>query len=176
LVFLVVSFLPAFPPMSYTHSSFTHSCYMPSHFILLDLSFQIILGEEYKLWTCSLYRFLQPPVTSTLFGPDILLSTLFSNTLSLCSSLNVRHQVSHPYRTTGKTIILNILIFMLLDNRQEDKRHLLVNINMNRQCLCFRHMSRTADSWLLIIAYHDDIHDVHVAHQNTDCPDERYPK
>jgi hypothetical protein len=33
-----------------------------------------------------------------LFGPDILLSTLFSNTLSLCSSLNVRDQVSRPYR------------------------------------------------------------------------------
>jgi polysaccharide pyruvyl transferase WcaK-like protein len=37
-------------------------------------------------------------------GPNILLSTLFSNTLSLCSSLNVRDQVSHPYRTTGKII------------------------------------------------------------------------
>jgi hypothetical protein len=34
--------------------------------------------------------------------PNILLSTLLSNTLSLCSSLNVRDQVSHPYKTTGK--------------------------------------------------------------------------
>jgi hypothetical protein len=33
-------------------------------------------------------------------GPNILLSTLFPNTLSLCSSLNVRDQVSHPYKTT----------------------------------------------------------------------------
>jgi hypothetical protein len=30
------------------------------------------------------------PVTSSLFGPSILLSTLFSNTLSLCSSPNMR--------------------------------------------------------------------------------------
>jgi hypothetical protein len=37
-----------------------------------------------------------------------ILNTLFSNTLSLCSSLNVRDQVSHPYRTTGKIIVLNI--------------------------------------------------------------------
>jgi hypothetical protein len=37
-----------------------------------------------------------------LFGPNILLNTLFSNTLSLCSSLNVRDQVSCPYETTGK--------------------------------------------------------------------------
>jgi exonuclease III len=33
----------------------------------------------------------------------MLLSTLFSNTLSLCSSLNVRDHVSHQYRTTGNT-------------------------------------------------------------------------
>ena len=30
------------------------------------------------------------------FGPNIFLSTLFLNTFSLCSSLNVRDQVSHP--------------------------------------------------------------------------------
>jgi hypothetical protein len=36
--------------------------------------------------------------------------TLFSNTLTLCSSLNIRDQVSHPYRTTGKSIVLYILI------------------------------------------------------------------
>jgi hypothetical protein len=36
----------------------------------------------------SLCRFLQPPVTSSLFGPNILLNILFSNTLSLSSSLN----------------------------------------------------------------------------------------
>jgi hypothetical protein len=39
---------------------------------------------------------------------------LFSNTLSLCSSLNIRDQVSHPYRTAGK-IVLYILIFMVLE-------------------------------------------------------------
>jgi hypothetical protein len=49
--------------------------------------------------------FLQFPITSSLFRPNILLSTLFSNTLSLHSSLNVRDQVSHPYRTTDKIIV-----------------------------------------------------------------------
>jgi hypothetical protein len=48
------------------------------------------LGEEYKLWSSSLCSFLQPPVTSSLFGPNILLNTLFSNIISLCSSLNVK--------------------------------------------------------------------------------------
>jgi hypothetical protein len=46
--------------------------------------------------------FLHPPVTPSLFCPNILLNTLFSNTLSLCSSLNVKDQVSHPNRIARK--------------------------------------------------------------------------
>jgi hypothetical protein len=60
-----------------------------------------MLGEEYKLWSSSLCSFLHPPVTSNLFDPNILHNTLFSNTHSVCSSLNVIDQVSHPYRTSG---------------------------------------------------------------------------
>jgi hypothetical protein len=36
--------------------------------------------------------------------------------------LNVRDQVSHPYRTTGKIIVLYILIVKLFDSRREDRR------------------------------------------------------
>jgi hypothetical protein len=39
----------------------------------------IIFGEEYNLRSYSLCSFLQPRVTSSLFGPNILLSALFSN-------------------------------------------------------------------------------------------------
>jgi hypothetical protein len=35
-------------------------------------------------------QFLQPPVTSSLLVPNILLSTLFPNTLNLCPSFKVR--------------------------------------------------------------------------------------
>jgi hypothetical protein len=90
--------------LSHQNPIFTHLptfVYMPSPSHPLDLVILVILGEEYALWS-SLCSFLQYPVTSSLFGSNILLSTLFSNTLSLCCSLNVRDQVSHPYRTMSK--------------------------------------------------------------------------
>jgi hypothetical protein len=34
------------------------------------------------------------------------LRTLFLNTLSLCSSFSVRDQVSQPYKTTGRIVVL----------------------------------------------------------------------
>jgi hypothetical protein len=46
-------------------------------------------------------------VISSLLGPNILCNTLFPNTLSLCSSLIVSDQVSHPYKTTRKIVCLS---------------------------------------------------------------------
>ena len=83
----------------------------PAHFILLDFISRTILGEEYRSLSSSLCSFLHSPFASSLLGPNIPLNTLFSNTLSLRSSLNVSDQVSHPYQTTGKITILYILIF-----------------------------------------------------------------
>jgi uncharacterized integral membrane protein len=53
---------------------------------------------------------------SSLWSPNIFLSTLFSDTLGLHSSLIVSNQVSHPYKTTGKIIVLCILIFIFSDS------------------------------------------------------------
>jgi hypothetical protein len=68
-----------------------------------------------------LMHFSSASYNLSLFGPNILLSTLSSNTLSLFSSLNGRDQAPHPYRTTGKIIVLYISIFVFLDSSQEDK-------------------------------------------------------
>ena len=92
----------------------------PAHLILLDFITHTILGEQYRSLSSSLCSFLQFPVTSFLLGPNILLNTLFSNTLSLRSSLNVNDQISHLYKTTGKIIFL--YFFKFLDSKLEDKR------------------------------------------------------
>ena len=74
--------------------------------ILLDFITRKILDELSRSLNSSLCSFLHSFVTSSLLGPNILLSTLFSDTFSLRSSLNMSDQVSHPYKTTGKIIVL----------------------------------------------------------------------
>jgi hypothetical protein len=75
------------------------------------------LGEEYRSLSSSLSSFLHSLVTLSLLGPNILLSTLVSNTLSLRFTLHVRDQVS-----PGKIMVLYILIFIFLGSKLENKR------------------------------------------------------
>jgi hypothetical protein len=76
-----------------------------AYLILLDFMTRTILGEQYRPLSSLLPSFLHSPVTSSLLGPNILLNALFSNTLSLRSSLGVSDQVSHPYKITGKITV-----------------------------------------------------------------------
>jgi hypothetical protein len=79
------------------HSPLPHTCHLPwpslfscfEHLYILTIAVsgkyaylhtQIIFSEEYTSWNYSLYNFLQPPVNSSLLGPNIFLRTLMSNT------------------------------------------------------------------------------------------------
>jgi hypothetical protein len=77
----------------------------PDHLTLPDLITLFILGERYKLRSCSLWSLLHSPFSSLLV-PNIRYRILFSNTLSLYSSLNLRDYVSQPCSTTANLIAL----------------------------------------------------------------------
>ena len=70
-------------------------------------------------------QFPSDPVTSSLLGPNIFLSTPFSNILSLCSTLNVRDQISQACKTTDKITVL--YIFKLFIFRQKTRRQNILN-------------------------------------------------
>jgi hypothetical protein len=77
-----------------------YSCYMPcsSHPPWLHHpNYTSWRGQVMKLLKNNTY--VESPITWSLLWLNILLSTLFSNIVSLCSH-NIRDQVSHPYRTT----------------------------------------------------------------------------
>jgi hypothetical protein len=63
----------------------------PTHLILLHLIILIIF-EGVQVMKLFVIQF-SPISCQSLLGPNILLSTLLSNTLSLCSSLNDNDQV-----------------------------------------------------------------------------------
>jgi hypothetical protein len=75
----VIYFLQVSPPKPYILRLSPIRSKCPAHLILLDFISRKILGEQYRSFSSSLCNFLHSPITSSLLGPNILLSTLFSN-------------------------------------------------------------------------------------------------
>ena len=83
-------------------SPLPHTRYVPSPSHSSWFITRTILGEQYRSLSSSLCSFLHFRVTSPLLGTNMLFNTLFSNTLSLRSSLNIGDQISHPCKPTTK--------------------------------------------------------------------------
>jgi len=99
-IYACVSQVVSFPQLSHQNpvyaSPLTHTRNMPrpSHSSLFYHPKNIGRVQKIKLILCSFLHYL---VTSPFLGPNILLSTLFSNTLSTRPSLNVRKNYSVVY-------------------------------------------------------------------------------
>jgi hypothetical protein len=90
-----------------------HSCYMPHLSNYPWFAIPIIVCEECEFMKLTIVLFVHPP---SIMGPNIQHPVL--KPLSVCSSLNVRDRVSHPYKTMSKITILCVFFnFTFLDRR-----------------------------------------------------------
>jgi hypothetical protein len=78
--------------------------------------------QKTTIWILIRVRnFLQPPVTSSLCGPNTLLRTPFSGTPQSIHYPWNEAPSSTPIQNSSKITVFLILIFRLLDRGQEDK-------------------------------------------------------
>jgi hypothetical protein len=97
------------------HPPLPNAYYVPSPSNSSYLITWTIFSEQYTSLSSSSCSVLHSPGTSSLWGPNFIPCTLFSNTLRLRSSLCVSDHDSHPYKTTGNFIVLCISIVILLE-------------------------------------------------------------
>jgi len=71
------------------------------------------------------------------FGQNILLTNLSSGTLSLHSSLNLSDHFPHPYKATGKIVVLCILFFKLLYSTLKEKKIALNDSKNSFNSICY---------------------------------------
>jgi hypothetical protein len=97
--------------MNFSSSHMPSPSHFPSSNHLIGSIWQIT-----KLLQSFIMQFSPVFITSCLLCPNIFFSSLFSKTLSHCSSLSVRDQVLNQIKQCKKITILYILIFLFLDS------------------------------------------------------------
>ena len=128
---LVSSLFPLGFPIKtlYARLLYPVSVICSTHLILLHLIIRIIFGKEYRSLRSSLCSFLHSPVTSSLLGPNILLSTLFSNTQPALLSQFERTSFTPIYNMQNYcSVYLNLYIFGSQTGRQKILHWIIANI------------------------------------------------
>ena len=95
---LTLSYLRSLFPIVYLFKFLKHFYFLPFWLHAMSI-LNFWNGTNYEVPHCGAF-------STPHSHPNICLRILFSNTLSLDSSLNVRDHASQPYSTTGNIIVL----------------------------------------------------------------------
>jgi hypothetical protein len=116
---LLIVFSFKVSPLKFCIYHLFRTCYMPrlSHPPWFDRPDNIWLRVQIMTFIiCGFFHFISLHVFC-------LVSTQLSHTLNECSSLTVRDQQLHQYKTKHNIIVLHSLICWFLDTRREDGIH-----------------------------------------------------
>jgi hypothetical protein len=95
--------------------------FRPFHSSWFEHSKSYLTSKRYEAPHYASFHF-NPLRSRYAHRPVLVQSESFFPQSTLSSSLNVRHQVSHQYKTTGRILVLYILTFMFVENSREYRK------------------------------------------------------